>query len=147
MRAELAACRDAGIPVVYVNDQEGRWRWDVGELLDAAAAGPGADVAAALAPAPEEPVLPKPRYSAFDHTPVELLLRELGCERLLLAGATTEGCVVQTGIDARELGYKVTILTGACATIDPRLERVALAYAEEIGGIRLARGVTEALGG
>ncbi|MBA3561962.1 MAG: isochorismatase family protein, partial [Actinobacteria bacterium] len=34
----------------------------------------------------------KPRYSAFDHTPLELILEALECQRLLLAGMTTEGC-------------------------------------------------------
>ena len=59
-------------------------------------------------------------------------------ERILLAGAATEGCVVQTAIDARELGFKVTILSGACATNDEQLERIALQYAEQVGGARIA---------
>lgn len=80
----------------------------------------------------------KARYSAFDHTALDLLLAELECERILLCGAATEGCVVQTGIHAREHGFKVTILARACATTDDALERVALAYAEQVGGIRIA---------
>jgi nicotinamidase-related amidase len=80
----------------------------------------------------------KARYSAFDHTALELLLAELKCERILLCGAATEGCVMQTGIHAREHGWKVTILAQACATTNNELERVALAYAEHVGGIRIA---------
>ena len=93
------------------------------------------DVISELAPRPGEPFLLKPRYSAFDHTALELLLRELEVERLLLAGGATEACIVQSGIDARELGFKVTILAGACATIDPELEQISLKYAEEVAGI------------
>jgi len=57
---------------------------------------------------------------------------------VLLMGASTEGCVVQSAIDGRERGLKVTILTGACATADESLEQVALAYAERVGGCRLS---------
>lgn len=40
-------------------------------------------------------------------------------------------------LDAREHGWKVTILASACATTDEELERLALAYAEQVGGIRV----------
>jgi nicotinamidase-related amidase len=92
-------------------------------------------VIAELAPRPGEPFLLKPRYSAFQHTALELLLRELEVERLLLAGGTTEPCIVQSGIDARALGFKVTILAAACATIEPELEQISLKYAAEVAGI------------
>jgi nicotinamidase-related amidase len=82
----------------------------------------------------------KPRYSAFDHTPLELVLRELEIERVLLAGAATEMCVIQTAIDAREEGFKVTILAEACATTDERMETLALEYAEQIVGAFVERG-------
>jgi nicotinamidase-related amidase len=44
---------------------------------------------------------------------------------------------VQTAIDAREHGLQATILAAACATTDPELEEIALAYAERVGGIRV----------
>jgi nicotinamidase-related amidase len=77
------------------------------------------------------------RYSSFDHTPLVLILRELEVERLLLAGMATEACVVQTAIDARENGFKVTVLTDACATNDAQLEQIALRYLEGVVGARL----------
>jgi nicotinamidase-related amidase len=58
-------------------------------------------------------------------------------ERVVLVGAATEGCVVQTVIDAREHGLKATILADACATADEHLEETALRYAEDVGGIRI----------
>lgn len=81
----------------------------------------------------------KPRYSAFDHTPLELVLRELEIERVLLAGAATEMCVIQTAIDAKEEGLKVTILADACSTTDERMETLALEYAERIVGALVER--------
>jgi nicotinamidase-related amidase len=129
----LNHARANGIPVVYVNDNYGDWSGDRASLLARA-------VISELAPREDEPLIFKPRYSAFDHTALELLLRELGVERLLLAGGSTEGCIVQSGIDARELGFKVTILTAACATVDEEREEIALCYAESVAGIYLAGG-------
>src|SRR4051812_16048017 len=143
LRAAIAGCRDRGVPVVYVNDRHGHWDGDVPRLLRDAVAGPGGDVASAVAPRKGEAFLLKSRYSAFDHTGLELLLAELDVGRLLLVGGTTEGCIVQSGIDARELGFKVTIVEPACATIDPELERTALRYAERVAGIHVASSVDE----
>jgi nicotinamidase-related amidase len=133
----IATARSDGIPVIYVNDQHGRWDADASGLVQRAIA-KGGGLIAALAPRPGEAFVLKPRYSAFDHTPLVLLLRELQVERILLVGAATEGCIVQSGIDARELGFKVTILAHACATNDPKLEEIALRYAEQVGGMRIA---------
>jgi nicotinamidase-related amidase len=107
----------------------------VREALD----GPGRDVVEALAPREGDRFVVKPRYSGFDHTPLELILRDLDVHRILLAGAATEGCVVQTAIDGRELGFKVTVLADACASPDERLEQVALTYLEEVVGALIER--------
>jgi hypothetical protein len=72
------------------------------------------------------------------HTALALLPQELEIERILLIGSATEGCVVQTGIDPREAGFKVTIVADACATNDSALAEIALRYAEEVGGMRIS---------
>jgi nicotinamidase-related amidase len=54
--------------------------------------------------------------------------------RLVLMGAATEMCVAQTGIDAREQGFQVTVLRDACATVHPRNERISLDYLEHVTG-------------
>jgi len=70
---------------------------------------------------------------------MEILLGSLEIERLLLAGMATEMCVTQTAIAARELGYKVTVLAGACACVDDRLEQIALAYLADVVGVHIER--------
>lgn len=135
----LDRARADGTPVVYVNDLDGRWDSNAPALVRDALDGPGGDALAEVAPREGDRVLLKPRYSIFDHTPLVVLLRELEVERLLLAGAATEMCVVQSAIDARELGFKVSILAGACATTDPELERLAFEYAERVVGVRVER--------
>ncbi len=139
VRATLERARAGDVPVIYVNDLDGRWDSDGPALVRAALQGPGGDALPEVAPRAGDRLLLKPRYSVFDHTPLVLLLRELEIERLLLAGAATEMCVVQSAIDARELGFKVTILAGAYATTDPALEQLAFEYAERVVGARVER--------
>jgi nicotinamidase-related amidase len=128
------------IPIVYANDNHGVWDGDAGSLVRRAVEdGRAPELVEALAPTDDDRFVVKPRYSAFDHTPLELVLRELGVERVLLAGAATEMCVVQSAIDAKEEGFKVTILADACATNDERMERLALEYAERIVGAFVER--------
>ncbi len=135
LRAALRKARASGVPVVYVNDSADRWTSDAPGLVAAAVANPlgGAEIAQ-VKPEPEDPFLIKPRYSAFDHTALVLLLRSLEVERIILAGAATEMCVVQSAIDARELGFKVTILADACASVDYKMEQLALTYAKRVVG-------------
>ena len=135
----IATARAAGVPVIYVNDDRDRWDSDASALAREAADGPGGDVIRELLPRPGDHVLLKHRYSAFDHTALELLLEAKRTERVGIAGAATEGCVVQTALDARERGLKATILAEACATTDAELEKTALRYARDVGGIRVER--------
>ena len=135
----LEDARRRDVPVIYANDNHGIWDGDGRALVRRAVEGRGGDVVAPVAPREGDRLVVKPRYSAFDHTPLVLILRELEIERILLAGAATEMCVVQTAIDAREEGFKVTILAGACATADESMERLAFEYAEQIVGAFVER--------
>jgi nicotinamidase-related amidase len=131
--------RSRDIPVVYANDSFGVWDGNAPRLVEQALNGRAGDRVEWIAPRAGDRFLVKPRYSAFDHTPLILILRELEIERILLAGAATEMCVVQTAIDAKEEGLKVSILADACATTDDDIEKLALRYAEEIVGARVER--------
>ena len=136
----MAAIEDARtrIPVIYANDNRGVWDGDAARLVrQAAEEGLGAELVAAVAPQAGDRFVVKPRYSAFDRTPLELILRDLEIERILLAGTATESCVVQTAIDGRELGFKISVLVDACASADKRLEQVAHVYLEDVVGARL----------
>jgi nicotinamidase-related amidase len=137
MEGVLTAARSAGVAVVYVNDGHAHWNGDVRRLVGDALNGAGGDLLARLVPRDDDPFLLKYRYSAFDHTSLDILLESLEAGRVLLMGAATERCVVQTAIDARELGLKASIIENACATADPELEEVALRYASRVGGIHI----------
>lgn len=45
-------------------------------------------------------------------------LRERGIERITLAGIATDFCVAYSALDARKLGFEVTVLLEACRAID-----------------------------
>ena len=138
MKTLLARARETGTPVVYVNDVDGRWDGDApGLVRRAVEEGRGGDVVSEVAPEDGDRFVVKPRYSIYDHTPLVIHLQELEVERLLLAGAATEMCVVQSAIDARELGFKVTIAADACATTDEELERLTFEYSERVVGARV----------
>jgi nicotinamidase-related amidase len=137
--AVIDDARRREIPVIYANDNAGIWDGNAQRLVREALAGPGGDLLRPLVPQEGDRFVVKPRYSAFDHTPLVLILRELEIERILMAGAATEMCIVQTAIDARERGFKVTVLTDACATTNERLERLSFEYLEEVVGARLQR--------
>jgi nicotinamidase-related amidase len=140
LRAAIHGARAAGISVVYANDDFGTWSGDRDAVLaEARRRAPSPALVDRVAPDPEDAFLMKPRYSAFDHTPLDLLLRERGIRRVLLAGTATEMCVAQTAIDAREAGYRATVLVAACASIDDRNAALALEYLERVVGARLHR--------
>ena len=139
LAAALDSAPAADVPVVYANDNPGIWDGDApGLVRRAVEEGRGGDLVAAIAPREGDRFVVKPRYSAFDHTSLELILRDRDVERILLAGTATEACVVQTAIDGREVGFKVSVLVDACATVDERLERIALEYLQEVVGVRVA---------
>jgi nicotinamidase/pyrazinamidase len=63
-------------------------------------------------------------YSAFfendGHTPVgfDSLLRRARVAEIVLAGLATDFCVLNTALDARKLGYEVTVIESGCRGIN-----------------------------
>jgi nicotinamidase-related amidase len=134
----IRRARSDGMPVVYANDHFGTWSGDRATILaEAFRRAPDPALLEAVTPEAGDAFLAKPRYSAFDHTPLDLLLRERGTRRVLLAGTATEMCVTQTAIDAREAGYQATILVPACSSVDDEDAAIALRYLERVVGARL----------
>src|SRR5689334_5103401 len=70
-----ARCRSARVPVVYANDNHGRWRSDFRQVVAAALEGDGqgAQVARQLAPDEHDYFVLKPKHSGFHATPLDLL--------------------------------------------------------------------------
>jgi len=79
---------------------------------------PGNDFKDEARPLAGEPVLEKSVNSAFIGTDLEQRLRALGCERLVVAGLTTDHCVSTTVRMAANLGFKTAVLEDCTATYD-----------------------------
>lgn len=140
--APLAAlarrCRAQRVPVIYANDNHGRWRSDVRQVVAAAieAGGDGAAIAHLLQPQPEDYIVLKPRHSAFHATPLELLLRHLGTRRLVLTGMSSDQCVLYTAADARMRDYEIVVARDCVATQSDERQRAALLHFEQALGLR-----------
>jgi nicotinamidase-related amidase len=141
LAAAVEAARAAGEAVVYANDNAGPWESDAPALVrQAVAEGKGGDLVAAIAPQKGDTFVLKTGYSAFDGTPLALLLRDaLGVDELAVAGTATEMCVFQTVQDALRLGFTVSVLADACATVEPEHERLALEFLERVQGVPIVR--------
>jgi nicotinamidase-related amidase len=140
--AALEWARSDGLPVVYANDNAGTWDSDAPGLVEQAVEhGRAGELVAAVAPREGDVVVLKRRYSAFDATPLESILREdLDVGELLVAGTATEMCVFQTITDALRLGFAAAVQADACATVDEEHERLALEYLERVLGVEIRRG-------
>ena len=93
---------EAGVPVIYANDNYGQWRSDFHRVvaLCGGSGSRGAPLVERLRPEATDYFVLKPSNSAFHQTPLERLLDELGVRRLVLTGVATDSCVLATGIDA-----------------------------------------------
>ncbi|MCG6115849.1 MAG: cysteine hydrolase [Mesorhizobium sp.] len=70
-----------------------------------------------IAPGEDEIVLPKTSSSVFVSTHIDYILRNLGVKQLVLCGLLTDQCVESAIRDACDLGYLVTVVPDACATM------------------------------
>ena len=86
-----------------------------------------------LAPAPGEPVVVKPSWSAFFGTDLAALLRQQGIGTIVLAGTTTPNCVRSTAYDGLARGLNVAVLRDATSSRSPEAQEANLADMEAAG--------------
>ncbi len=117
------ACRKAGIEVLYTvienMTQDGRDRSLDYKIsgLDVPKGSWDAKVIDAIAPLADEMVFPKTSSSVFISTKLDYVLRNLGVRSLIIAGVLTDQCIDSAVRDACDLGYLVTTVADACATL------------------------------
>ncbi|MGH8996528.1 MAG: cysteine hydrolase family protein, partial [Acidimicrobiales bacterium] len=128
------ASRSAGIRVIYVRVafRPGTPEVSGANRAFAAIAGSGTmgddDLATqihpAVAPKPTDIVVLKKRVSAFVGSDLDVVLRSLDVDSLVLTGIATSGVVLSTLRQAADLDYKLTVLRDACADADAEVHRV-----------------------
>jgi nicotinamidase-related amidase len=130
----IDAARVAGIPVVYVtiHFRPGYPEISPGNATFSAvsaagrlvAGSPDTEIHPAVAPGPQDVVVVKRRVSAFTGSDLDVVLRGLGADSLVLTGIATSGVVLSTLRQAADLDYRLTVLSDACLDADPEVHRV-----------------------
>ena len=128
----IAACRDAGIEVVYTVveclTKDGRDRgldYKISGIF-AAKGSWEAQVIDELRPGDDDIVIPKTSSSLFNSTNCEYVLRNLGVEYVLVMGTLTDQCVETAVRDGCDRGFLMTLVDDACATTSEQRHRDAL---------------------
>jgi nicotinamidase-related amidase len=128
-----ARCRKAGVPIIYANDNRGRWRSDFPALVEESLANnsAGAGVTRTLQPGPDDFFVLKPKQSAFFGTPLELLLRHLDARRLILTGVASDQCVLVTATEAGMRDLAVVVPRDCVASQSASRNEIVLRQLEE----------------
>jgi nicotinamidase-related amidase len=122
--------RKARIPVIYANDNFGRWRSDFSEAVEHCLHDGvrGRPLAEMLAPEREDYFVLKPKHSAFFSTTLATLLEYLKVERLVFAGFAGDACVLISAVDAFMRDFELFVPSDCIASKSPAENRRALAY-------------------
>lgn len=139
----LAAARERGMAVYHVRREYAADGSDVEAVRWSTWAEGGRPLSAvwpeslacppALDPAPGEPVLFKPSFSAFFGTELAPMLRARDITTIVLAGTTTPNCVRSTAYDGLSRGFNVAVLREATSSRSPEVQEANLADMEAIG--------------
>lgn len=110
----LQSARGAGIPVIYVMHRGGFM----------AEYAPDVELHEGVAPAPDEMVITKIRPGPFSTTNLDVTLRELGRDTIVIMGVSTSGCVLSCTRWAVDVNYKFIVVADACSDPDAEVHRV-----------------------
>ena len=110
----LGGARGAGIPVIYVVHRGGPF----------AEYSPDVELHEGVAPAQGETVITKIRPGPFSTTNLDVTLREMGRDTLVIMGVATSGCVLSCARWAVDVNYKFIVVADACSDADAEVHRV-----------------------
>ncbi len=129
----LNGCREKNVPVIFCNDAHIKGiDHELKFWGDHAIAGTkGAEVIPELAVCDKDYIVPKRRYSGFFHTDLELLLRELGVDTVIMTGLHTHMCVRHTSADAYQSGFDVVVAKDATNSFTEEDYEYGLKYLKE----------------
>jgi nicotinamidase-related amidase len=114
--------KEAGVPVIYVNDNFGKWQSDFKRILEHSLKNDvrGRPVVEALQPDEDDYFVLKPKHSGFFSTTLDILLDYLGARTLVLTGLSGDICVLFTAHDAYMRDFNLVIPSDCVASEDPR---------------------------
>ncbi|MDB5239789.1 MAG: isochorismatase [Spirosoma sp.] len=123
-----------GIPIIYANDNFGRWKSDFNEVLDHCLNDGvrGKPLAERLHPEPNDYSVLKPKNSAFFATTLETLLNYLDTKVLILTGISADSCILFTANDAYVRDYTLYVPSDCVVSALPTYTKDALAYMKRV---------------
>ncbi len=127
--------KKAGVPIIYVNDNFGKWQSNFKNLLEHCLdkSVRGSQIVEMLAPDEKEDYFVlKPKHSGFYSTTLELLLEHLNCKTLVLTGVATDICILFTANDAYMRDFNLIIPSDCVAAKDKKDNKYTLNYLEKI---------------
>jgi nicotinamidase-related amidase len=106
-----ANAKRAGVPVIYVNDNFGKWQSDLNRIVSHCLNDGvrGEPFVRLVVPDEDDYFVLKPKHSGFYCTSLELLLKHVGSKRLVLAGIAGNNCVLFTANDAYMRDFEVIV--------------------------------------
>jgi nicotinamidase-related amidase len=122
--------KQAGVPVIYCNDNFGKWRSDFRATLEHVLNDDvrGRPIAELLAPDKDDYFVLKPKHSAFHSTSLDVLLAHLGATTLILTGVAGNFCVLFTAHDAYMRDFRLVVPRDCVASEDEADNRHALEH-------------------
>jgi gluconolactonase len=152
-----AACRKAGVPVIhvwYIVDEGAPGLKQNAPLFEGVKAGNalvrgswGAAPAEGLEPQPGDHVVEKMRMNGFYETRLDILLRGLGVETLIISGAWTNMSIEHTARHAADAGYRAVVPSDGTSTVNDEWQHAALNYAmTNVASVGTCAEIASALG-
>ena len=126
--------RQAGVPVVYVNDNFSHWTESFETLVERCVEpdAPGRAVVQRVRPAEGDYHVLKPKHSGFFETPLASLLSDLDVDTVVLVGFATDVCVLATAMDARMRDFRLVVPQDACAAETGTAHQAALVHLRRV---------------
>src|SRR5512134_694103 len=126
--------KQAGVPVIYCNDNFGKWRSDFRTLLEHVLQDDvrGRPIAELLAPDEQDYFVLKPKHSGFHSTSLDVLLDHLGASTLILTGIAGNFCVLFTAQDAYMRDFRLLVPGDCVASEEQRDNNYALQHMEKV---------------
>ncbi|CAA9892509.1 Uncharacterized isochorismatase family protein YaaI [Candidatus Methylobacter favarea] len=133
--AELRKKADSKkIPVIYVNDNFGKWQSDFRTLLKhcLTKTSKSRSLVGIIKPRRKDYFVLKPKNSGFYSTTLDLLLDYLKAETLIITGLTADVCILMTAADAFLRDYKLLVPSDCTASINANDHQQALSYIKRV---------------
>src|SRR5260221_5689863 len=157
VRGLAAACRAAGVPVIHiwyiVEDgspglKQNAPLFEGVKSTNALVRGSwGAAPAEGLEPQPGDHVVEKMRMNGFYETRLDILLRGLGVQNLIISGAWTNMSIEHTARHAADAGYRAVVASDGTSTVNDDWQNAALNYAmQNVAAVATCTEIAEALG-